>query len=383
MTLSTDQEYALDQIKNSSHKMFFVTGDAGTGKSFVISKLRNTKLCAPTGVAAQLIGGCTIHRLLGIRPDAKFANPKTLFKRIKSCDYLVVDEVSMVGFELFNMLITAYHICGWRGKIIFVGDFAQLPPVRDQPCFQHMEWNKVKTLKLTTNHRQADPEFVKFLNYIRSAETNDFVKNYLRERLDTPCPGRIYLASRTHQVGEINAQRITEALADGRVFRDYSSSVRSLSQYWPEKKCVDDIIKNGRTMYAIRLFEGARVMVTRNESTYVNGTLGSVIGFDDSVVAVKGDDGILHHVKRIDHEVYDGEGRVLYIQNQFPLAYGYAITLHKSQGTTLAQAHVELDGIFTDGQAYVGFSRLSSGSGLTVSGDIDNLYLSVLPNIPN
>ena len=169
MNLSQDQIDALDTIKNSKQKLFFLTGRAGTGKSTVIQHLKNKRMTATTGIAALAINGVTVHKFLGLRPNAKFANPKTFEKRAVGYDYLIVDEVSMMGAELFGLFMYAYRNTKYQGKIIFVGDFAQLPPVRDQPCYTHYEWAMVKVLSLTTTHRQENKEFLDVLEDVRNA----------------------------------------------------------------------------------------------------------------------------------------------------------------------------------------------------------------------
>lgn len=69
-TLSADQRRALNLMLAGEN--VFLTGKAGTGKSFVIHeflrKKSNVIKCAPTGIAALAIGGATLHQtfLLGV-----------------------------------------------------------------------------------------------------------------------------------------------------------------------------------------------------------------------------------------------------------------------------------------------------------------------------
>src|ERR1700743_1799847 len=83
---STDDQYFNYNILISSwepanqgkHPYFFLTGPAGTGKSFMINMItthlnnthKNYLLMAPTGVAAQNINGKTIHSELQIKPNS-------------------------------------------------------------------------------------------------------------------------------------------------------------------------------------------------------------------------------------------------------------------------------------------------------------------------
>lgn len=53
--------------------------------------------------------------------------------------------------------------------------------------------------------------------------------------------------------------------------------------------------------------------------------------------------------------------------SQLPLQLAWAVTIHKSQGSTLEYAQMDLGSdIFSDGQIYVALSRVKS---------LDNLYL--------
>lgn len=73
--LDKDQKEVFNAIKNNPNQNFFIQGQAGTGKSTLINYIKNNlgreyAVVAPTGIAAELIGGSTIHSLfkLGGRP---------------------------------------------------------------------------------------------------------------------------------------------------------------------------------------------------------------------------------------------------------------------------------------------------------------------------
>ena len=144
--LSTEQEFALKSV--TSGKNIFLTGGAGTGKSFLLRRIvaalppDSTFVTASTGVAAYLIGGSTLHSFGGIGSDqatleqsvARASRPVHA-ARWRRCQHLVVDEISMVEADYFDRLEAVARAV--RGKkepfggiqLILTGDFFQLPPV--------------------------------------------------------------------------------------------------------------------------------------------------------------------------------------------------------------------------------------------------------------
>ena len=127
----------------------FITGDAGTGKSFVTKAIitelnkigKPTLTLAPTGIAAQEIGGNTIHTGLGMRIGAFTPHDRVPYKperakEIRRMEVLIIDEISMVRSDILDM---AHQVLqGYKSnytqpfggmQLIFVGDVLQLPPV--------------------------------------------------------------------------------------------------------------------------------------------------------------------------------------------------------------------------------------------------------------
>jgi exodeoxyribonuclease V alpha subunit len=123
-----------------------LTGGPGTGKSRTVAALvalaeragRSVALAAPTGRAAKRLEelcstpASTLHRLLGAQPrtrgeEVSFAGG---FARNRDWpldeDVVVVDEASMLDVELANALLIA---CADGTHLLFVGDPAQLPSI--------------------------------------------------------------------------------------------------------------------------------------------------------------------------------------------------------------------------------------------------------------
>lgn len=122
VSLDADQQAAVNAALNG--ESFFLTGSAGTGKSFVlkqiITALRSMGLSvvvtASTGCAAVAIQGCTIHSASGVglgmdslnklRYIARYSKP--VRNRLLKPDVLIIDEVSMLDSVLFEKIEAMY-----------------------------------------------------------------------------------------------------------------------------------------------------------------------------------------------------------------------------------------------------------------------------------
>src|SRR6185437_12923410 len=132
------------------------------------------------------------------------------------------------------------------------------------------------------------------------------------------------------------------------------------------------------------------VMFTKNSSSYfsggsdlgryVNGTLGSVIGFDAAgspIIKTKAGEEIITDPVEWQVEV-DGKSRAAI--SQIPLRLAYAMTVHKSQGMSMDAAVIDLSRAFEYGQGYVALSRVRRLTGLHLLG-LNNRALMVHPLI--
>ena len=128
-------------------------GYAGTGKSSMIALLvrclfvvrQRAVLLAPTGRAAKVLSGYSNQKAFTIHKKIYFSNSqggKVQFRLKKNTHrntLFVVDESSMIGeessgrfFDRGSLLhdLVEYVVEGDRCRLLFVGDTAQLPPVK-------------------------------------------------------------------------------------------------------------------------------------------------------------------------------------------------------------------------------------------------------------
>ena len=121
-----------DYTKILKYDRLFIQGKAGTGKSFLINKLYDHLInqdkkvfkMAFTNTASIKINGKTIHKTFGINDRGE---PGRFDIVVKNCDYILLDEISMIGIDLWNIFaLLPPHI-----KIYGFGDYRQLEPVED------------------------------------------------------------------------------------------------------------------------------------------------------------------------------------------------------------------------------------------------------------
>lgn len=162
--LSDEQMCAVKNL--CKYNISILNGAGGTGKSFstqaVINMLDDNgkmyKLFSPTGKAAKVLSdftgrrAATIHRGLGYNPRSGWTYNKD---NKLYCDVIIVDECSMVDVSLFVHLIDAIDFnCT---KLMLIGDNAQLPSVGCGNLFHDfMESKLIPTTTLTKVFRYGE-----------------------------------------------------------------------------------------------------------------------------------------------------------------------------------------------------------------------------------
>lgn len=178
--LTDEQQAAVEMIK--IHQFSILTGGPGTGKTTTVKEILtwaegkrlSISQCAPTGKAAKRMMeatdryAMTIHSLLG----ATMENNEFVFGfnglNPLPCDFLIVDEVSMVTNNLMADLLRA--VDAGHTKVLFVGDHGQLPSVGPGAVLRDMLASKsIPHVELTRIHRNSG-EIVKACHRINKGE---------------------------------------------------------------------------------------------------------------------------------------------------------------------------------------------------------------------
>jgi len=397
MEFTSEQQFVFNKYKQGEN--IFITGPGGVGKSELIKFIyedakacgKNIVVTATTGCAAIRLNcnARTIHSWAGIGLGNKTAsefvrkfNPfiKGLWRNI---DILVIDEVSMLSMKLFQLLNNIAkkvrnNPSPYGGiQVIFSGDFYQLPPVGDKDvesqcfCFESPEWNTVFPCQteLTRIFRQNDV-YAKILNQIRQGIIKKSADRILRERVGLTAdsliiPTKLYPTKL--KVDIINRENMERLSGEERVFK-----ITHVGPSSKEAEMECEMIKKGLLCdHEIILKEGAQVMCIiniQNEKVLelCNGSQGIVTSFTpDGYPVVQFQNGI--HRPMLPH-IWESEKIVGVGISQLPLILAWAISIHKSQGSTLDMAEVDIgSGIFECGQSYVALSRVKSLEGLYLS----------------
>lgn len=402
LELSKDFQFALELLEKEGRNLF-ITGRAGTGKSTLLSLLRNTTrkksvVLAPTGVAALNVQGQTIHSFFGFPPrmfprsEIKRRRDKKLFKNL---ELLIIDEISMVRADLLDHIdyflrLNRENPMPFGGlQVVFFGDLFQLPPViasQEESAIYESQYPtpyffsadvfkanfSMEMYELKKVYRQADRHFLRLLEGIRLNQADEEDLEDLNQRYLPAFEAEAYyitLTARNATADQINLRKL-EQIPERE--KRYPATVKG--EFNPSLFPTDQVL---------RLKPQAQVMLLKNdpERRFVNGTIGKIIQLGEESIQVLIHEGHekekVIELERADWEVlryktnlenpFLIETETVGSFNQFPVKLAWAITIHKSQGKTFDKVVVDLGkGAFEHGQTYVALSRCRSLEGLVL-----------------
>ena len=412
-----------EQFINQTHQNIFLTGKAGTGKTTLLRKIKetthkNVAIVAPTGIAALNAGGVTIHSFFqlpfagfipefGAQPDfsqtVKFETKETLKRHmtmnktriqlIRNIELLIIDEVSMLRADLLDAIdwtlrnVRRMHEPFGGVQVLFIGDLLQLPPVVKQEEWQVLSryYNGIfffharvfqetqpLYIELSTIYRQQDQAFIQVLNNLRNNEISaadvEILNQYVQPDFDpTSNEGYITLTTHNAKADDMNAKALA-ALPGKKV--SYATEITG--DYPKHLFPLEETLE---------LKIGAQVMFVKNDLSfdkhYFNGKMGKIAALSDQEITVY----FPEEKKTINVEKFEWTN-IRYTLNQatgeiteetlgtfvhYPIKLAWAITVHKSQGLTFDKAVLDVADVFAPGQAYVALSRLRTLDGLVLT----------------
>ncbi len=415
INLDAEQTTAYN-LMNDSNANLFITGKAGTGKSFLLKHFVNeTKkrvlVLAPTGIAALNANGVTIHSAFGWDnlqlnideiSDKKLKLKTEKRQVLKNVQTIIIDEISMVRADIFEKIDRILRLLNnsdlpFGGKqVLLFGDLFQLPPIADKEEIKYLKDNfgskyffssnaykngGFKFNELTINHRQKDDAiFFEILNNIREGKISDDNLKMLNTRTKfEPEELRRVVQLFPHK-GEVES--INQRELDNIPAKEYSYKSKVIYQ---ENNLTFDIEKNLPISETLKLKLGALVMMVTNDEDHrwVNGTLAIVSFIKEDCIKVKINGyeyEVLPTTFRQQESVYE-DGKIIYKTiyevEQYPIVLAYAITIHKSQGMTYKKIACNVSKCFEAGQVYVALSRCTNIEGLYLLKAVNKKILGV------
>lgn len=344
----------------------------------------------------------------------------------RKTEILVIDEISMLSLKIFELLnyigqrIRKNYSPFGGIQIIMSGDFYQLPPIGNnddiqtkQFCFESELWDNVFKedcqIELIKIFRQNDEIYMNILNQIREGKikrkSNTLLNNIVGREIDKnliSIPTKLYPTK--NSVEFINNYNLENLNSEIKIFkmtynisadtkRNISSniidfefklltdnllcekelklkigaqvmSIINITNLSYEKKCSSLKVLNNISFHSREQKFKIEDDIENEELLISNGSNGIVKSFCNTTgyPIVKFNNGIemLMMPHNWQSENYQGLSIL-----QIPLILSWALTIHKSQGSTLDCAEIDVgSGIFECGQTYVALSRVKNLNGL-------------------
>ena len=339
---SSLHKFHLGQEAQPKPIRIFITGGAGTGKSYVIRAIREhiersvqgsdqvhgCMVMAPTGVAAFNVDGLTIHRALNLQVEHRrsayhlklttvaLRELRMLWRGIHT---IIIDEISMVSYEVLQSV--HYRLCEKFANddifgglnMIAVGDFYQLSPVNGHFVFSvtklqskrlasHLWKDCFQIVELTENVRQQkDSSFSDLLNRIRVGKQTEQDVKLLESRMvvgnnidlsKPPFEKALRLFPHVADCNAFNEGELIKLSSNTPIFEFEADHVllenrRSTYGAVSYEKVTEELIPEddkecGGLPRRLKMALGAEVMLRRNIKCgdgLVNGAQGVIVGF--------------------------------------------------------------------------------------------------------
>lgn len=393
----------------------FVTGGAGTGKTYLINNENHNdpsyvELMATTGIAAINLGSKTINsRLKYYDTDSlqdNYIDQKLHYylRDIREEKKAIgIDESSMLAARQLDLIFDAVNEINEDRNprklgIHLIGDLLQLPPVKadmitEAKCWPYFQQN---TIRLNKIWRQGDQRFIDAINLVRKGDGRNAVP-LLKECGVQFIPSVIdkfdgtTLIGKNDLVDQYNEKRLMEVNAP-----IITSIPKRRGEQLGEWKQIPNLM---------RFKVGAYVMILANncpDFDFVNGDCGTITDYNQK------NDYFTINLKRNGKDVQIKKRKLLNVTKKqpnpahfnkdftpyvdtftkkwvigeieyHPLRLAYATTIHKSQGLSLDRLQININtwNFGLPGMAYVAISRARTPEGLFIIGSEDALAAKI------
>lgn len=348
-SLNREQREAVQLLTRAPGGVQFVEGQAGTGKSYmlgVVKSLYEKGDFELVGLSFTNKAARNLEESSGIKSKSvdSFLYSQKNKVTLNEKSVVVVDEAAMLDSR---KTLALSKLCEeTKAKIIFVGDAKQIQPITAGQAFetqrkrfvssrlvdvfrQKLDWERAAVSELRNGNVVAaltQFEEKKQLKILRTpkAVRAEIVKDWFAHTKKNPNDEAVIVCSKNAEVNQLN-QLAREKLKESKAI----GSGIALET------------KHGSFEFSV----GDKLIFTANakKQGIYNSTLGTVTKISTKQVSVKTENGT----------------EVNFDPRQFQnFRHGYAITAHKSQGSTVDRAFVYVDGFSMDREKfYVAVSR--------------------------
>lgn len=343
-----------------------ITGASGTGKSSTVEVLtrafqgKSIAQVALAGRAASRLSeitgleGSTIHRLLGVNENKKFMHNRN---NQLNYDIIIVDEISMIGGQLFYSLIQAIPT---GSKLILVGDHNQLESIGSLNLLKDLIDSQVIPVQILNKiHRQAqesgiitesfkvkDGESITngcvdghiycrgklqdFVLALDNQTTNESVIEFFKQEYSRLKDiHKIQVIVPMKERGNLSVDKINKRIQDY-----YNPASPYINEVYPYANDKSKVFREGDKV--INVVNNYNCENTNGDTVAVfNGYIGIIdkVDTEDNII-------IVDYTHNYGNEV----GKVIYKKAMFNnLQLAYAITCHKFQGSEIDTVIVGID----------------------------------------
>jgi exodeoxyribonuclease-5 len=344
MSWSPQQDGALQSVRdwlrgqsgnrrqwNTDRQVFYLAGFAGTGKTTLAKELAGEAsgevlFGAFTGKAALVlqrkgcIGASTIHSMI-YKPKRKRGGMVEFVldggSPVATAGLVVIDECSMVDEQLGTDLLS------FGTPVLVLGDPAQLPPVRGEGYFT----SRTPDVMLTEVHRQAqDSPIIRMSMDVREGRALDY-GNYGSSKVIRP--------AEVDRDEVLNAEQILVGM--NRTRRQYNGRIRALRNFTGQRPHIGERLVCLKNRHGKGLLNGGLWTVIDQMRSDDPAYVEMVVEPSDAGAARMPVDVKVHEYYFVGRE---NELEFHQIKGTEQFDFGYALTVHKSQGSQWDDVYV-------------------------------------------